>query len=79
MAADMLCAYSDRTADSRLLFETTKLAKRSMEPEEAPPGAAFSWDEYMGRFDVIQLVMTDFLDESADIEEMLSCLMSGCT
>ena len=27
MAADMLCAYYDRTADSRSLFENTKLAK----------------------------------------------------
>jgi hypothetical protein len=57
MAADMICAYYDREADCRSLFAKRKLAVgmpfRNGEKE-------ISWDEYLGRFDVIRLVMTKF-------------------
>ena len=49
MATEMLGAYYDRTADSRALFEKCKLSKSSE-----------SWDKYLGKFNVIRLVMTDF-------------------
>ena len=48
MAADMLCAYYDREADSRELFQQRKLSEIA------------SWDKYLGKFDVIRIVMTDF-------------------
>ena len=38
MAADMICAYYDREAESRELFENRKL---SQTPE---------WDQYLGKF-----------------------------
>ena len=58
MAADMICAYYDREAGSRELFEKRKLA------ESVPVrllGRETSWDEYLGKFDVIRIVMTDFV------------------
>ena len=55
MAADMICAYYDRNADSRELFEKRKLKTKwnSVQPQE--------WDVYLGRFDVNRIVMTKFL------------------
>ena len=45
MAANMVCAYYDREADSRTLFENRKLA------------GVDDWDKYLGKFDVIRLQM----------------------
>lgn len=67
MAADMLCAYYDRTADSRALFEGRLLANTS------------GWDRYLGQFDVIRIVMTDFLDGSSNVKQMLSYLTDEVT
>jgi len=62
MAADMICAYYDRDADSRELFEKRKLA-----------GMA-DWDEYLGKFDVIRLVMTDFFKLGRTVEDTLAAI-----
>ena len=62
MAADMICAYYDREADSRELFEKRKLAKKS------------GWDEYIGQFDVIRLVMTDFFRLGRTVDDTLSAI-----
>ena len=59
MAADMICAYYDREADSRELFEQRKLA-----------GTA-EWDKYLGKFDVIRIVMTDFVKSDKTITKSL--------
>lgn len=67
MAADMLCAYYDRTADSRDLFEKRMIAGKT------------GWDRYLGKFDVIRLVMTDFLEGSGDVGEMLSYMTDEVT
>ena len=60
MAADMICAYYDREADSHKLFESHKVAGTS------------GWDEYHGKFDVIYLVMTRFFKSRLTVSEALS-------
>ncbi|MBR1743658.1 MAG: AAA family ATPase [Lachnospiraceae bacterium] len=58
MAADMLCAYYGE-ADSRGLFEKTELVGQK------------EWDRYLNRFDVIRLVMTEFIKENKAFEACL--------
>lgn len=60
MAADMICAYYDREADSRELFAGRKLAQ--CEPSRVS-GRKLAWDTYLGQFDVIWLVKTRFLEK----------------
>ena len=60
MAADMICAYYDREADSRELFEKRKLAQTA------------GWDEFLGKFDVIHLVMTRFFKTRITVNEALT-------
>ena len=59
MAADMICAYYDREADSRELFEKRKIA------------AAPIWDKYLGEFDIIHLVMTRFFKSRFTVSQAL--------
>ena len=68
MAADMICAYYDREADSRELFEKRKLKTGW------PQGVSRKWDEYLGAFDVIRVVMTDFMKEGNSVSESLTKL-----
>lgn len=60
ITADMICAYYDRCADSHELFEKRLLADVS------------GWDEYLGRFDVIHLVMTRFFKMRLTVSEALT-------
>ena len=62
IAADMICAYYDRNADSRDLFNNRKLARNT------------GWDEYLGKFDVIRLVMTDFFKLGKTLEDALTAI-----
>ena len=67
MAADMICAYYGREADSRELFAGRKLA--------AVQGAHDAeWDRYLGKFDVIRIVMTDFFKAGVSVDEGLEKL-----
>lgn len=68
MAADMICAYYDREADSRELFEERKLA--GCEPVITGT-RQIRWNEYLGKFDVLRLVMTDFMDGAVSVSDML--------
>ena len=71
MAADMICAYYDRKADGRGLFEKRRLA------QAAPMRAGdkeIGWDRYLGQFDVIRLVMTDFIKEKKTVSDGLALL-----
>ena len=71
MAADMICAYYDRKADSREMFGKRLLAKcDSVETGDNK----ISWDKYLGKFDVIKLVMTDFMEDSESVQDMLGYL-----
>ena len=58
IAANMLCAYYGK-GDSRALFESSKLAGND------------GWDRYLNQFDVIKIVMTDFIKEKIDVEKSL--------
>ena len=60
MAADMICAYYDREADSRSMFEKRKVSEKSA-----------AWDEYLGKFDVIRLVMTKFFKKKVNTGDAL--------
>ena len=51
-AAQMLCAYYDKTVDSKELFSNYKIAKTP------------DFDEYINHYDVIYLDMTQILNES---------------
>ena len=71
MAADMVCAYYDREADSRDLFECSRLSRT--EPfqkgkQELP------WDSFLGKFDVIYLAMTDFINSDMNVGEGLKLI-----
>lgn len=66
IAADMICAYYDKEADSRGLFEQRKLAVEK--------GMQLPWDAYLGRFDVIRIVMTDFFKKDIPVEKALEKL-----
>ena len=69
MAADMICAYYDRKAESRELFANRKLA--GCEPYKSGEKEVF-WDEYLGKFDVIRLVMTKFIKKNNTVKDALS-------
>ena len=71
MAVDMLCAYYDREADSRALFEKCKLS----ETEPVIKGQSeILWDSFLGKFDVIYLAMTDFINSSRNVDEGLKLI-----
>ena len=79
MAADMLCAYYDRKADSRSLFASMKLAENRKNCDNAEKNGASkqeepSWDRYLGQFDVLRIVITDFIEDDSDIDGMISYL-----
>ena len=59
MAAAMLCAYYGAGENSRSLFGKLKLAQC---PE---------WDRYLGKFDVIRLVMTNFVDRTTPMVKVI--------
>ena len=60
MAAAMLCAYYGMADGNRELFEKLKLAQC---PE---------WDRYLGKFDVIRLVMTNFVDRTTPMDKIIA-------
>ena len=61
IAANMLAAYYGK-GDSRSLFEGLKIAHHE------------DWDRYLNHFDVIRLVMTQFIKANRNIEESLELL-----
>ena len=68
MAANMICAYYDREADSRALFEKCRISKVKQDVN------SLKWDEYLGRFDVIRLVMTDFFNKEKTVDEGIATI-----
>jgi len=71
MAAGMICAYYDREADSRELFEKRRLAKHL--PSQVD-NKETGWDDYLGHFDVIRIVMTRFFKRGIAVHSALSKL-----
>ena len=68
MAADMICAYYDREANSRTLFEKCNISRNNRDNHNR------KWDEYLGQFDVIRLVMTDFFKKGSTVDKGLAKL-----
>ncbi|MBQ7372792.1 MAG: AAA family ATPase [Blautia sp.] len=69
MAVNMLCAYYGRDADSRALFAYKKLSQMDevgLNPEKPQP-----WDIYLNKFDVIRIIMTDFIKKGNSLEDSL--------
>ena len=64
--ANMICAYYGNGSESRELFDKCKI---SMAIDD---GA--KWDQYLGQFDVIRLVMTDFFRLGSTVEAGLERL-----
>lgn len=71
MAADMICAYYSRGVDSREIFQKRKIAEH--EPVYTAEREII-WDEYLGEFDVIRFVMTDFIEDVDSVNDMLQFL-----
>ncbi len=61
MAADMLCAYYGKNKKARNLFKERKLAEIS--PAD--------WDSHLGKYNVIRLLMTDFIKQDICIRDSL--------
>ena len=59
IAANMLVAYYGK-GDSRAVFESRKLTKCD------------NWDRYLNQFDVIRIVMTEFIKSKFSVEESLT-------
>ncbi|WP_022756117.1 AAA family ATPase [Butyrivibrio fibrisolvens] len=68
MAADMICAYYDREADSRELFEALKVSGSDTSIGKK------SWDDFLGAFDVIRIVMTTFTRNKKTFDEALDAM-----
>ncbi|MBQ7564193.1 MAG: AAA family ATPase [Lachnospiraceae bacterium] len=58
ITANMLCAYYGKP-DSTELFKRCKVSQHK------------NWDRYLGKCDVIRLVMTDYFKEGVDVEDAL--------
>ena len=64
MAADMLCAYYGRNNKARGVFKERKLAKISPN----------NWDDQLGKYDVIRVIMTDFIKKDVSVEKSLATM-----
>jgi hypothetical protein len=64
MAAEMLCAYYDRSTDSRELFAPFEIAGHP------------SFERCINRYDVLYINMIDFLTQSQDMQAMIGLLQS---
>jgi len=62
MTAAMLAAYYGPNGNSRSLFENRLLA-------QCP-----DWDKYLGKFDVIRLVLTDFINHDRSMKECINLI-----
>lgn len=74
MAADMICAYYDREAGSREMFSALKLADDGDDYIAKTENKRRLWDAYLGAFDVIRVVMSDFINRNRTVDEGLRLL-----
>ena len=65
MAADMISAYYDKEADSSALFEKCMISRAEKGKN------TLTWDEYLGKFNVVRLVMTDFFNRKRRLTKRL--------
>jgi len=64
-AAKMLCAYYDKSCDSRSLFEGLEISKRD------------SFEKYLNKYDVIYLDITWFVSTTDDIKNVVNDIQSS--
>ncbi|MCD7715131.1 MAG: AAA family ATPase [Lachnospiraceae bacterium] len=64
-AAKMLCAYYDKSCDSRTLFEGLEIAKMD------------SFEKYLNKFDVIYLDITWFVSTTDDLKNVVDDIQSS--
>lgn len=62
IAAKMLCAYYDKSCDSRVLFEDLEIAGNP------------SFETHLNRYDVLYLDMTWFLSVCGEMKDFMACL-----
>ena len=62
MAANMICAYYGKADNNYDLFKDRKLAKHD------------NWDFNLGKYDVIRIVMTDFIKRDREVNNSLELL-----
>lgn len=58
VTASMISAYYDKSVDSRMLFENRKIVQKASNFRNEKKA---KWDKYLGKFDVLKLVITDFM------------------
>ncbi|MCD8369409.1 MAG: ATP-binding protein [Clostridiales bacterium] len=63
-AAKMLCAYYDKSCDSRTLFEKLEISERN------------SFDRYLNKFDVVYLDITRFISTTASLKGIVDDIQS---
>ncbi len=61
-AAKMLCAYYDKSCDSRELFQGLKISEMD------------SFETYLNQFDVIYLDITRFISTTTSLKEIVKCI-----
>ena len=71
-AADMICAYYGRGADSRDLFQSLKIS--ATDPVTVDD-ERLEWDHYLGAFDVVRVTVTDFIDSQTGVQEGVADLV----
>lgn len=64
MAADMICSYYGKSKKNRALFKERKLAQ--INPE--------AWDKYLGKYNVIRLLMTDFVKKDVTVSDSIGLI-----
>ncbi len=64
-AAKMLCAYYDRSCDSRALFEGLEISKKD------------SFDKYLNKFDVIYMDITWFVSTTANVKGIVNDIQNS--
>ena len=71
MAVDMLCAYYDKSCDSRQLFEGLYIAEPDKEGEDR------QFEKHLNRYPVLRLDLTDFLTKSGHDEKIVSIIQNS--
>ena len=72
MAADMLCAYYDKSCDSRHLFDDLYISK----PDKVVDGKMEDkqFEKHLNKYPVISLDITDFTTQHKDAPNIVTCI-----
>ena len=72
MAADMLCAYYDKSCDSRHLFDGLYISQ----PDKMVNGKMENkqFEKHLNKYPVISLDITDFTTQHKDAPDIVTCI-----